>query len=398
VIIAFDTWVLKSSHRHSGIYNYAKSLLGEFRALAPASDNVSMRFFFTHGYSDRALDFTPSPNMEVVNTRFLHFHRLWQLGGVTAVAALTRADLIFSPSTHTCPFGPIPVITTIHDVTPVLSPSFGSLANLLEKVRIKNAARFSVKCITDSECSKKDLLDTYGLSPEKVTVVYLGYDREIFNTSQPDIYRQKLLFVRYGIERPYIFHHGTLQPRKNLLRLIQACRSLWRNRTESAFQLVLAGPQGWNCQPVLEAVAGNDVAGKIVLTGPLPDQDLALLLKGSEVCVIPSLYEGFCLPMVEAMACGTPTIASNTSCMPEVSGRVLHYFDPLSTEEMATVIADVLDNSALRRRLSEVGIKRAEEFSWERCAKETMAVLSSTRPQRHGHSRNGNGKGQLAFQ
>jgi glycosyltransferase involved in cell wall biosynthesis len=398
VIIAFDTWVLKSSHRHSGIYNYAKSMLGEFRSLAPASDDVSMRFFFTHGYSDRAVDFTPSPNMEVVHTRFLQFHRLWQLGGVTAVAALTRADLIFSPSTHTCPFGPIPVITTIHDVTPVLSPSFGSVANLLEKVRIKNAARFSVKCITDSECSKKDLLDTYGLSPEKVTVVYLGYDREIFNTFQPDICRQKLLFARYGIERPYIFHHGTLQPRKNLLRLIQACRWVWRNRKESAFQLVLAGPHGWNCQPILEAVAGSDVAGKIVLTGPLPDQDLALLLKGSELCVIPSLYEGFCLPMVEAMACGTPTIASNTSCMPEVSGRVLRYFDPLSTEEMANVIADVLHDSALRRRLSEAGIKRAEEFSWERCAKETMAVLSSTRPQRNGHSRNGNGKGQLAFQ
>jgi glycosyltransferase involved in cell wall biosynthesis len=173
---------------------------------------------------------------------------------------------------------------------------------------------------------------------------------------------------------------------------------LWRNRKESAFQLVLAGPQGWNCQPLLEAAAGNDVAGKIVLTGPLPDQDLALLLKGSELCVIPSLYEGFCLPMVEAMACGTPTIASNTSCMPEVSGRVLRYFDPLSTEEMANVIADVLDDSALRRRLSGAGIKRAEEFSWKRCAKETMAVLSSTRPQRNGHSRNGHGKGQLTFQ
>ena len=391
MVLAFDTWIFRSTHRNSGIYNYAKNLLQTLRTSACRTGDLFMRLPFAHGYSDNAVDFTPSPGTRIVKTRLLHFHRLWQLGGITAVAARAGADLIFSPTTHTCPFGPIPVVTTIHDVTPVVSPSFGSVPNLLERIRLRNAAKYSLKCVTDSQCSKKDLVEIYGIPPEKVTVVYLGYDQDIFNTSKIGADRQQQLFARYGIRPPYIFHHGVVQPRKNLLRLIQACRILWKNQTGSDFQLVLAGPHGWKCQPILEAAAEVSVQGKVILTGALPDEDLASLLKGSTLCVIPSLYEGFCLPMVEAMACGTPTIASNKSCLPEVSGGVLRYFDPYSIEEMASTIAAALEDTALRSQLSTEGIKRASQFSWDRCAKETMAVLSSIQQRP-----NGNGKGRIA--
>jgi glycosyltransferase involved in cell wall biosynthesis len=111
------------------------------------------------------------------------------------------------------------------------------------------------------------------------------------------------------------------------------------------------------------------------VTGQLPDEDLALLVKNATLAVIPSLYEGFCLPMVEAMACGLPTIASNSSCLPEISGGVLEYFDPLSVEAMAHVIQRVLEEPDLRSRLRARGLGRASEFSWERCARQTFDVF-----------------------
>ena len=398
MIIAFDTWVLKSSHRNSGIYNYAKNILRAFRAPTALGDDVTMRLPYTAGYSDTEADFTSSPGMVIVHTRLLRLHRFWQLGGVTVVAARANADLIFSPTAHTCPFGPIPVVTTIHDVTPVLSPSFASVPNLLERIRIRNAAKFSVKCITDSQCSKKDLVETYGLPPEKVAVVHLGYDRETFNSSAADSARYKSLMARHGIRQPFIFHHSVLQPRKNLVRLIQACSALWSQRQFREFQLVLAGLFGWNYQPILEAAKSSGFADQIIFTQALPDEDLATLLKNASLCVIPSLYEGFCLPMVEAMACGTPTIASSASCLPEISGGVLRYFNPLSIEEIADTIATALNDSTLLRQLSQTGIKRAAQFSWARCAAETLAVLAASQQQSIRHNgRNGNSRRRLAF-
>ena len=378
-MIAFDSWVFRNSHHNSGIYNYAKSILLEFAHLAAKNDDLTIRSFFTAGYSDDVLHLAASPKIEKVNTRLLRFHRLWQLGGLPAVAAQAGADLVFAPTHRTCPFGPIPLIATIHDVTTLLCPSFGGVQNLLERVRLWNAVRFSAKCITSSECSKRDLLRIYGIPPEKVAVIYHGYDRETFNLSPVDPARQKVLFDRFGIRGAYIFHHGTIQPRKNLERLIRACGILWDRRGGLDFQLVLAGPIGWNYASIIEAANKIGKNGRVVLTGAVSAGDLAALLKGAALCVIPSLYEGFCLPMIEAMASGTPTIASNTSCLPEVSGGVLRYFDPLEIEDMARTIRVALEDRNLQRVLARDGMSRASEFSWERCAQETLSVLLSAK-------------------
>jgi glycosyltransferase involved in cell wall biosynthesis len=117
----------------------------------------------------------------------------------------------------------------------------------------------------------------------------------------------------------------------------------------------------------------------VVFTGALPDSDLALLLKGSLLAAMPSLYEGFCLPMIEAMACGIPTIAASTSCLPEVSGNVLSYFDPLSIEDIAGCMEAAVCDTGLRESLRENGIQRASMFSWEQCARETLNVLIEAR-------------------
>ncbi len=221
-------------------------------------------------------------------------------------------------------------------------------------------------------------MEIFGVPPEKISVVYLGYDRETFNPSPVGPGKQSVLFDRFGIKGPYIFHHGTVQPRKNLERLIRACQLLWDTGRDLPLQLVLAGPLGWRYQPVLDAANKVGGTGRVVFTGALPDEDLVLLLKGAALCVIPTLYEGFCLPMVEAMACGVPTVASNRSCIPEVSGGVLEYFDPHSIEEMAETVRLALEDSDVRDRLRHAGLAQAAKFSWERCARETLRILAET--------------------
>jgi len=141
------------------------------------------------------------------------------------------------------------------------------------------------------------------------------------------------------------------------------------------FDLVLAGGRGWASDETISLAAENNGRGRVILTGMLDDADLALLIKGATLTVVPSLYEGFSLPMVEAMACGVPTIASNRSCLPEISGNTLVYFDPLSCEEMAACMQTVLRSSELRLRLRQNGITRSREFTWERCARQTLDVL-----------------------
>jgi glycosyltransferase involved in cell wall biosynthesis len=181
--------------------------------------------------------------------------------------------------------------------------------------------------------------------------------------------------ARLGIDKPYLLHHGTIQPRKNLKRLIQAFHLMLAENADLEFDLVLAGQRGWASDEVVNAAAESRGRGRVILAGMLDDPDLALLIKGATLAVVPSLYEGFSLPMVEAMACGVPTIASNTSCLPEISGNALAYFDPLSVEAMAACLQAVLRDSEFRRHLSEKGINRAREFTWERCARQTLAVL-----------------------
>jgi glycosyltransferase involved in cell wall biosynthesis len=171
-------------------------------------------------------------------------------------------------------------------------------------------------------------------------------------------------------------HHGTIQPRKNLRRLIEAYRLMLDRNQNLDLELVLAGPLGWGYEETIAAANnGGGTRGRVVLPGALSDTDLASLIKGASLVVVPSLYEGFCLPMVESMASGAPTVAANASCLPEVSGGVLRYFDPTSVEDIANCLEQVLENEETRMELAQKGKSRASCFSWQRCAEETLAVL-----------------------
>jgi alpha-1,3-rhamnosyl/mannosyltransferase len=272
----------------------------------------------------------------------------------------------------------VPVVTAILDAMPKrLSPGLiGRGFPPLHAMTWLNA-RLATKIITISEWSKRDLIDVYGLSAADVEVTYLGYDKQQYNEAPADYDTSAALLGRFGIRRPFILHHGMVQLRKNVHRLIQAWNRFRERNKEFDAQLVLAGPMGFGHEEILNIREASPNRDQIILTGALPGTELATLVKSAFLCVIPSLYEGFCLPMVEAMACGVPTVASNSSCMPEVSGGVLEYFDPLSVEQMAETMIRVFEDSELRKSLSERGLRRATEFSWQRCARETLQVFAA---------------------
>ena len=254
-------------------------------------------------------------------------------------------------------------------------PSFSKKLTGLLRFSMWCSAKNSRHVITDSEWSRRDILDIYGLPEKRVSVVYLGYDRGLFNSAPANPEKQQDILLRFGITKPYIFHHGVVQPRKNLKRLIAAFRMLKQSNRNLDLQLVLAGPLGWRFAEVVEAANSGGPEKDIIFTHSLPDSDLALLLKGAVLTVIPSLYEGFCLPMVESMASGVPTVTSNTSCLPEVSGGDLRYFDPLSVEDMKETMQSVLEDSSIQSSLIRAGLERASRFSWETCARETLQIL-----------------------
>jgi glycosyltransferase involved in cell wall biosynthesis len=375
LVIAFDTLLLSTRYRHSGIHEYAKNLFREFRALLTGRESLSFQHFVQSGYTDPSLELHSTPGCKAIDTSLLRFRRLWQLGFGSMRASAAGADLVFAPGPAILPSPMIPVVVTIHDAMPARLPSTLIPKSSVAKASAWAAANLSRKVITDSENSKRDLMEMYRLPPEKVAVVYLGYDRENFNALPPLPKRQLQLFAAHGIRGSYILHHGMVQHRKNIVRLIQAYRMVRGKNGFRDVQLVLAGGFGCGSDEIRNEARRHLTDDQVVFTGPLPVEGLAILVKSATLCVIPSLYEGFCLPLSEAMASGVPTIASNSSCIPEISAGKLRYFDPFSIEQMAEEIERALTDTELRTTLRTEGLERASVFSWQRCAQETLRVL-----------------------
>ncbi len=373
--IAVDSWTLARRFRCQGTYVYTQNMVREFKKIVCNGSDVRFSLFASHRNGNDAAAIAPGKNFELCPSSLLDHDRLWRLGGAGFSAVRSHADVMFLPTAATLPVGPVPVVCTIHDVTPLTMPSHSNKVTALQRIFFKGCARFSRAIITSSECSKRDIVTLLGVPEDKVTVIYDGCDHAVFNPAPADPQALAKLRGRLGIGKPYLLHHGTIQPRKNLKRLIEAFRLMLAHNAALDLDLVLAGQMGWACDEITQAARSSDSRGNVIFAGVLPDADLALLIKGASLAVVPSLYEGFSLPMVEAMACGVPTVASRTSCLPEISGNALVYFDPLSVEDMESCMRSVLLDADRSQRLRLDGIARARQFSWEQCAQETLRVL-----------------------
>jgi glycosyltransferase involved in cell wall biosynthesis len=226
--------------------------------------------------------------------------------------------------------------------------------------------------LTVSQATKRDLVSWYGVDPERITVTHLGLS-EIFKPPT-DQYLIKDVQARYGLqERSYLIYVGTVQPRKNLTRVIEALAITLAAGYE--VDLVIAGKRGWLSTPIEQRAQELGITHRIHFIGYVPEQELPALLAGALCFVFPSLYEGFGVPVIEAMACGTPVITSTSSALPEVAGDAALLVDPLDTNAIAAAIMQLIDQATLRETLRRRGLDRARLFTWEACAKKTLEVL-----------------------
>ncbi|HSK45741.1 MAG TPA: glycosyltransferase family 1 protein [Candidatus Binatia bacterium] len=388
VRVAFDASPLKEQYNHHGIQVYTRSLLAALQRIA-GPGGMEIRPFLPSRETSASSIFAEQPGFRPRNSAFMRFDRLWRYGGATAAAFLDGADVMLNPNGASMPINALlPTVTTIHDLTPMVMPCFPRRTAFFLKFLLTRSAKSSAAIITVSENSRQDLIRICGVPESKVHVVYEGYDCALFNTAPAEPVLLQQLLSSLGISRPYLLHHGAIQPRKNLVRLIAAYRRMLARNPRLDLDLVLAGPLAWQHEETVNAVREESASkAKLVLTGVLSDRDLSLLVRGASLEVIPSLYEGFCLPMVEAMACGIPAIASNTSCLPEISGGVLRYFNPGSVEDMAACMEEVLLSRDLQVELAQRGRERAQTFSWALCAEETLGVLEQVARRREVHSR-----------
>jgi len=227
--------------------------------------------------------------------------------------------------------------------------------------------------ITISESSRQEMVKHLGLPLDKITVTHLGLD-DYFKPVTGDLLKSGL--SQYGLQAGlYILCVGTLEPRKNITAVLQAY-ALLPKRVQSIYPLVLAGGKGWLMDNLEDEIRQLDIASTTILTGYVPTQHLPALYSGGAVFVYPSLYEGFGLPPLEAMACGTPVITSNVSSLPEVVGDSGIMVDPFDVKRLRDEIERVLEDHSLRASLVNLGIARAKRFTWENCARQTMDVYN----------------------
>lgn len=275
---------------------------------------------------------------------------------------------------YTAPlFCPVPVVASVHDISFLSHPEYFTRFRAMQlRWTVKRTIATAAKILTPSDFSKRCIVDVYGVDEGKVVVVPNAVSSE-FRAIPRDAAR-RWMHAHTGVRAPYLLSVGDLQPRKNHVGLIRAFEELVRAYPQLPHHLVLVGKETWYSREIQEAVRHSSVAERIVFTGFVPDSELLRYYAGCDLFVYPSFYEGFGLPILEAMACGRAVACSNTTAMPEVADSCALVFNPYSIPEMVRAMRDLLLDAELRTRMERLGIHRAAQFSWERTARKTLDV------------------------
>ena len=278
-------------------------------------------------------------------------------------------------------FLPCRSVLTIHDILFESNPEFfPKFHRRLLKFFVPISAKRSHRIISVSEFTRKQIIKYYNIPPEKITVIHEGASRQFGPIKNKDFIYSQL--TRYGIRKKYVLFVGRIEPRKNVTGLLEAFNHM-RRRDKRDLCLVIVGNQDriFQSTELTTSIKDMQVNSDVIFTGGVSEEDLSVLYNGAEVLAYPAFAEGFGLPVLEAMACGTPVVTSNTTSLPEIAGDAALLVNPYSAREIGECLERVLRDSELRRELSRKGLQRAKKFRWREASQKTIQlyreVLSS---------------------
>ena len=303
------------------------------------------------------------------------FAILSHLGGGNLISKryLNHWDLFWTPGTFLLPVRCC-VVGTINDLTTIIFPQFHKRKVVEHQEKMFNYFKERASLIIAiSENTKSDIVKYLHIPEDKIRTIYCGVGDEFRRIEDVQYLKSRLKGI--GMDYPYLFYLGTLEPRKNVERLIEAFIQLKKGRKINE-KLVISGIKGWGYQSIFDRVASSGIEKEVIFTDFVPSESLPFLYNGASAFVYPSLYEGFGLPVLEAMACGVPVVTSNVSSLPEVAGDAAVLINPYSVDDLTNGISRILSDGDLRNSCITKGIERAKSFSWERCAIETRKVFN----------------------
>jgi glycosyltransferase involved in cell wall biosynthesis len=300
--------------------------------------------------------------------------RFWTLRNLAVEMQRHPPELLFVPSHVIPPIHPRTVVT-IHDLGYLVEPS---AHEPIHRTQLDWTTRWNVRAaagiIAVSQSTKRDLIELLDAPPGHIQVIYHGISNDFTPASNQQV---STIRTRYGLGNRTILAVGSIHPRKNLTRLIQAFEQLAAN--DEDLQLVLCGSVGWRGDQIVDRAATSPFGTRIRLLGYVSDSDMPSLYSAASVLAFPSLYEGFGLPALESMACGTPVVAADRTALPEICGNAAVLVDPFDSMSIAAGIRQILTDQNLRNGLIERGHQRAKQFNWHTSARQTLAFLRSIR-------------------
>jgi glycosyltransferase involved in cell wall biosynthesis len=363
--------------RKTGVGYYTANIIRELPRADPDTDFVAWYLHARGLFRPRTFFADPAvPNLHEKASRFPArvFGPVSSRTGVPRLEWLCRTDVVFAtnflpPATHSTK-----VVMMVHDLAFRLFPETAPHHDGRWLRQFEHRLDTSARLLVPSRSAKEDLTRLYPVDPEKVDAVHHGVDADAFRPVQRATVERTLR--RLGIFEPYLLFVGGIEPRKNLSRLVQAFAKL----PERTSLVIAGGRVRWfpkaseQLDAEIERLA-PEVRSRVVRLGYVSDADKLALLTGADVFVYPSRYEGFGMPVLEAMACGTAVVTSTTSSLPEVAGEAAVLVDPAEPDAIAAGLAELLDDDDLRHRLEAAGLARAAGFTWARAARETAASL-----------------------
>ncbi len=354
----------QDSYRRAGIHHYISRLLQGLRQ--------AMGDFRLTVFANNTRDLVGWPAGAIVTTRWPTANPLirimWEQVAWPWYAARHQLDLLHSMAFVTPLNNPCPIVVTVYDLSFIHHPDhFPPLKRSYLTRQTKRSCRTARRIVAISESGRRDIHELFGVPLERIDVVPPGVDAtfRLINEAEVEAFRR-----RERLPKRFFLHVGTLQPRKNIPLLIEAFAQMPRQDVG----LVLVGGEGWSFDQIYRRVEEMDLRDRIRFAGYVPDLDLPLWYNAAAALVFPSVYEGFGMPVSQAMACGTPVIAAKTSAVPEAAGEAALYFDPQDVSALAEHMVTVLDDSGTRATMRQVGLNQARKYSWQEAGEKMITI------------------------